>query len=196
MFTLLTRVNSVFGLNGALTGLAVAAALFFGLSSTSHATPIFFDITLVGTSGPENGTVGTGTFSIESSVFSGTGFELFCPADGGGCTNEGFLSMEFSFAGGNFSLSDDIAFPAFPFVVLIDGVWDNFNYVAAGTTLISLGTVFLYEDGVGDGSTGSISVVQAPVIQVPEPSVVTLFITGLAGLGLGLMRRRRRRHRE
>ncbi len=180
-------------LAGALAGLAIAVVSSAGLGTTARAAPIFFDMTLVGTFGLYNGTIGTGSFSIESSLFTGTGSEAFIPVGGSGSFVDipGLLSFNFEFAGNSYSMADDSSYPNLPAVAFLNGVFDGYNFASiTANELFSIGDYNFFH--INPNQLETQGYVTTSLSVVPLPAALPLFLSGLAGLGL--VGRRRRKH--
>jgi hypothetical protein len=166
----------------AMFGLCFGATLLTVPSDRAHATPIFFDMVLTGASGPDAGAVGSGSFSIESTLFDGVGVDVYSASDGS------IISFDVDFNGDSFSISDATGFPSSPNITFTDGAITQINYATVCFGCIGLGIDnFTYFNGTDTTPTqGPMTITRS----VPEPGTLALFGIGLAGLGA--MRRRRK----
>ncbi len=175
----------------ALTGLAVAMVLNFGLTTVAGAAALFYNMTLSPTSGTIT-EIGTGSFSIDSTLFTGSGSETFGPISGSLFT-PGLLSFDISSTLGNLTMNNDDNFPDRPTVSFLNGIFSGADYrVMSGFDSFQIfGTGFTYEftDGQDNTFTGGGDVT---VSAVPLPATLPLFLSGLAGIGL-IGRKRRKR---
>ena len=184
MGTFNKRAGKALKSSGAVIGMAVAVSLFFGLTTHSKAASLFYNMTLTAYDGPLAGTVGSGSFSIDSTLLNGVGIEEFTPDTGGG-----LLSFGGSFNGTAFTIDDD------PVVTFFLGVPDDYAYIGGLGFLNFRGDYFFYSPSgsIGQGATDLTTgfVETTAVSAVPLPAALPLFISGLFCIGLIARQRKR-----
>ena len=163
-----------------IVGIALTVVLSLGWSDSARAVLIFFDVTLTPTSGISN-PAGTGSFSIDGDLFTGSGFEGFRPV-GAASGIQGLVSMDYDFGGSFFSIDVDIDFPDLPAVDFIDGVLAGVDYIGElgfGPRLEVTLLTFVFRDSSGATSAGTVSITRRAA-DIPEPPALWLFSLGLA----------------
>jgi hypothetical protein len=127
--------------------------------------------------GPELGATGSGTFSYDDSGLTGVGAEFIHVDDG--------LQIEFTFLGQIFRESDDIDFPLFPELVLVNGTpvfldWIVANGDGIGTEILASGVIaFLTNELIPlAGAPGFFT----PIVTVAMPGTLSLTLLGAAAL--------------
>jgi hypothetical protein len=160
---------------------ALVSALLVSLwTGSSEAASLTYDLVLISTAGPENG---TGSFIINGPV-ANTGLSVFT-------AGSGLTSLNFSTGGNNFALANGLSSAG---VIYNNGNLITIAYAGElnGFTL-DLGTIGLNYDFADRSdwrldSTGTISA--SPVSAAPLPPAWTLMLIGLVGGGFVLRRRR------
>lgn len=179
------------------TASRLAGALILALGSVTaawSATQTFeLQATVVG--GAYAGQVGTGTFSFDPSLVTGTGTEIVDTSVNGG--SDGKLTITFTFLGQTYTEVNDYQFPSSPGLVLVDGfpagldflIRDGLNGVAFAQPNILSAWVL---GALTPDPQSEVFLVNMTVLTdgtVPEPLSITL--VGASLLGLALVRRMR-----
>lgn len=102
------------------------ATLTLAAWSSASAALVTETFTAVAWLGPYDGTIGTGSFTYDSAILSGVGFEWLYPSDG--------LTLTFTLLGQTFHETDDFKFDSGPVVLFFDGMPASlgFNLRATG----------------------------------------------------------------
>lgn len=157
--------------------LAACALTLAAAAPSARAALITESLTGIVMAGPFAGTVGTGSFSYDSSLIV-AGDEILGVADG--------LTIGFSILGQTFTERDDLAFPQSPMLAFDGGAPAFLDLIIGrdptvpGPTPIDNPRVFaIIFDEISPGPNGGFSG-QVFIIGVPEPASIAL----CAGLGL------------
>ena len=148
--------------------------------SDLKAMPIFFDLELTATDGPRAGTIGSGSFSIDGNLFSGTGQESFAPTSG-------LLSFNVSFAGFTFDSTDDGRFPDAPLISFTAGLVSGLDFFNSPSDPVATFGIFEFEFAIqprgGEARSDGVVAANRRAITVAEPASLAILGLGLLTLG-------------
>ena len=149
------------------------AAITLILSTSANAALINESFTVTVLQGDFIGTTGTGSFTYDDTTITGTGEEFISPIEG--------LSIEFNVFEQAFTESDDIDYPDYPVLALLDGNVLFLDFIVTGIEITPEGVfgfeIFELSPVEGGGFEGELI-----VNPVPVPAAVWLFGSGLIGL--------------
>ncbi len=169
-----------------LVAFTVFVACFLASGTNLKAMPVFFDLELTATAGPEAGTVGSGSFSVDGNLITGTGNETLTAASG-------LLTFDVSFAGVSFGIMDDFEFPNRPFVTFASGAVTGLEFFTGPSDPIATfgifnGLDFAFTPFGIIGITEGFVTVSRRSVAVAEPASLAIFGLGLLAMG-GFARR-------